>query len=384
MTYLDYASHTPACQAVLETFLQTERDFIGNPLSNHRSGNMARQELCRITQSIADMLQVKPSEIIFTSGASEANNLAIKGIARAYGYRGRHILSTCLEHPSVSATLAVLQEAGYEIELLRVKPDGTIDLKHLESVIRLDTILVCVSAVDSELGAIQPIGEISKIVAKHTHCHLHIDAAQAMGKVSVGMGEASTMCFSPHKFYGICGSGVLVKREGVVLEPLIHGGASTSLYRSGTPALGLAVACHKALALALANQAEWLAKVTGLNEYVLRGLGVYSEKNICGANTKYPLVRINSPADGSPYILNLSVKGIKATKFVAELDKHGIYVSVKSACSTDNSPSRPVMAVSRDKQNALSSWRVSLSHLTQTADVDAFLSAFDQCYKCLK
>ena len=368
MTYLDYASHTPASEAVLETFFDTERRFIGNPMSAHQAGHMAQRELTRITQGIARLLQVKPSEIIFTSGATEANNLAVKGIARAYGYQGKHILSTCLEHPSVSGALAALQEVGYEIELLKILPDGSIDLSHLESAIRPDTILVCVSAVDSELGAIQPIAEISKIVAPHSHCHLHIDAAQAMGKLPVNMHESSTMCFSPHKFYGLCGSGVLVKRDGVVLEPLVHGGTAASIYRSGTPALGLAAACHKALELALSSQTLWLEKVTILRAHAIRSL------------IKYPLVRINSPATGSPYIINLSVKGIKAEIFTAELDKHGICVSIKSACSTDKAPSRPVLAVSKDRQNALSSWRVSFGHMTETADIDGFLAAFDICY----
>ena len=376
--YLDYASHTPACKAVLDTFIQAEQEFIANPMSAHRAGDMAKQELLRITQSIGDMLQAKPSEIIFTSGASEANNLAIKGIARAYGYSGRHILSTCLEHPSVSGTLAVLQEAGFEIELLRILPDGTIDLAHLESAIRSDTILVCVSVVDSELGAIQPVNEISGILAKYPGCHLHIDAAQAMGKVPVDIAGASTMCFSPHKFYGICGSGVLVKREGVILEPLIHGGVSMSLYRSGTPALSLAAACDKALELALVHQSERMEKVAALREYLLQGLGIADKKS--QPSKLYPLVRINSPAEGSPYILNLSVKGIKAAKFVAKLDKHGICVSVKSACSVDSSPSRPVMAVSGDKQNALCSWRISFSHMTDIRELDMFLTAFDECY----
>jgi len=365
--YLDYASHTPASKAVLEAFYEAESCFVGNPLSTHKPGREAGQELSRITGAIADLLQVKSTEIIFTSGASEANNLAIKGIARAYGYKGRHILSTCLEHPSVSGTLAALQDAGYEVELIKIMQNGAVDLEHLGSAIRPDTILVCVSAVDSELGAIQPISEISKLIEGHPNCHLHVDAAQAIGKIDVNMCKASTFCFSPHKFYGLVGSGVLVKRDGVVLEPLIHGGG-TNLYRGGTPSLSMAAACHKALEQALANQDNWLAKVKSLREHLLKNL------------TKYEHVRINSPVDGSPYILNLSVKGVKSANFTAQLDKHGVCVSIKSACSTDNAPSRPVMAVSRDKQNALSSWRISLSHLTEFSEIDGFLLAFDECY----
>jgi len=354
MIYLDYASHTPVSDAVLEAFLNTEREYIGNPMSSHGVGEKAREELSRATRSIGDMLNVSEKEIIFTSGATEANNLAIKGIALGYRYKGQHILSTCLEHPSVSGTLSALHDMGYEIELLKILPDGTIDLSYLESVIRNDTILVCVSAVDSELGAIQPIDQISKIVGS---VHLHIDAAQAMGKIPINMCNASTMSFSPHKFYGLCGSGILVKREGVILEPQIHGGKSTTIHRSGTPALGLAVACEKALELALTNQTEWLEKVKSLKDYLLSGL----------------TARINSPTTGSPYIINSSIQGKKAANIIAELNKHDIYVSAKSACSTDTAPSRPVMAIS-DKQNALSSWRISLSHMTQISDIDKLLS----------
>ena len=371
MTYLDYASHTPVLEDVLQAFCETEQRFIGNPMSAHQAGQIVARELMRITQSMAELLQVKPSEIIFTSGATEANNMAVKGIARAYGYQGRHILSTCLEHPSVSGALAALQEAGYEIELLKIMPDGRINLSHLESAIRPDTILVCISAVDSELGAIQPLSEISDIIARHPQCHLHVDAAQAMGKIPVSTYCASTLCFSPHKFYGLCGSGVLVKQDGVVLEPLIHGANGAAIYRSGTPALGLAAACHKALEIALAEQGNRLVAVTKLREYVLKNL------------EQYPLVRINSPATGSPYILNLSVKGVKATIFTAELDKLGICVSVKSACSTDSAPSRPVMAVSKDKQNALCSWRISFSHMTTNAELDVFIWAFEKVYRKL-
>jgi len=370
MIYLDYASHTPCSQTVLEALIQTEQQFIANPMSAHIAGKTAQQEMMRLTQSMAELLHVRPQEIIFTSGASEANNLAIKGIAMAYGYTGRHILSTCLEHPSVSGTLVALQEEGYEIELLRILANGDIDLAHLESAIRPDTVLVCVSTIDSELGAVQPIDEIAKIVSRHPSCHLHVDAAQAMGKIPVNM-HGSTMCFSPHKFYGLTGSGVLVKREGIVLTPMIHGGTSTTIYRSGTPALGLVAACYKALELALSNQSEWLKKVKYLCEYVQNALA------------KYPNVRVNSPANGSPYILNLSVKGVKAIDFTARLSKHGVCVSIKSACSTNNAPSRPVMAVTNDKQNALSSWRLSFSHLTEKSEIDDFLSVFNKCCNLL-
>ncbi|MCL1786435.1 MAG: aminotransferase class V-fold PLP-dependent enzyme [Defluviitaleaceae bacterium] len=369
MINLDYASHTPADPLVLAEFCRVEQSFPGNVMAAHAAGRAAREEMTRVTNGVANLLGVAPQEIIWTSGASEANNLAIKGIAKAYAHVGKHILSTCLEHPSVSGTLSALSQQGYEVELLKILPNGAIDLAHLQAALRRDTALLCVSAVDSELGAIQPVADIANILKSHPHCHLHIDAAQAVGKIPTATAGASTFCFSPHKFYGICGAGVLVKRDGVVLAPQIHGGASTTIYRSGTPALSLAAAGYKALALALDAMEERRAAVTAMR---LRLLDAFAQ---------YPKVTINSPAGGSPYILNLSVSGVRGTDFQAALDRRGVYVSVKSACSTDRAPSRPVLAVSGDKKNALSSWRVSLSHLTTALDIDTFLGAFDAVYK---
>ena len=361
MINLDYASHTPADERVLAEFCRAERACAGNAFAAHALGRAARAELDRATEGIAALIGVSPSEIIFTSGASEANNLAVKGIARAYAHRGRHILSTCLEHPSVSGALAFLAEAGYEIELLRILPNGKIDIEHLQRAIRDDTILLCVSAVDSELGAIQETDVLAKSVASRPNCRLHVDLAQAVGKIPglfENLSQASTMCFSPHKFYGLGGFGVLVKREGVVLEPLIHGGTSGGIYRAGTPSPAQAAACFLALKLALENSEEKLQNAAKMREYVIKML--------------HNAAKINSPPDGSPYILNLSIPGIRGTKMQEELNKRGIAVSVKSACSTDAAPSRPVFAVS-DKKNALNSWRVSFSHHTTQEELDEFI-----------
>lgn len=373
MINFDYASHTPACERVLTEFCRVEREFPGNVMAAHCAGRHARAEMTRVTDGIANLLGVKPHEIIFTSGASEANNLAIKGIVKAYRHVGKHILSTCLEHPSVSGTLAALQLSGCEIELLRILPNGKIDIEHLQTAIRQDTVLICVSAVDSELGAVQPLAEILELLKAYPHCHLHVDAAQAVGKVPLVLqSRPSTFCFSPHKFHGLCGVGVLIKREDVVLEPLIHGGASTTIYRSGTPALSLAASAHKALELALREIESRFNTVKQLRNYVLSG--------ILG-----PSIVVNSPADASPYVLNISVPGIKGKEFQSALDSRGICVSVKSACSTDRAPSRPVMAVSRDKKIAQCSWRISFSHIQPAAECDQLISAIkDICKELLQ
>lgn len=319
MIYLDYSANTPVDPRVLEVYCRTEQNFIGNPNSTHCAGQAARQEMDRVTGLIAAQLGVLPEEIIYTSGATEANNLALKGTARAARHVGRHIISTPLEHSSVGATLTALQQQGYEIDLLNIGRDGRIDLEQLEELLRKDT-----------------------------------------------------MSFTAHKFYGPNGIGVLYKRKGLVIEPQMNGGASTTIYRSGTPTLGLAAALQAALALALDEQPQRCAHVQALHDA------------LCAELQKRPGVRINSPAGAVPHIVNVSVEGIKAGVFQQALSGQGVCVSVKSACSTDGTPSKAVFAVSRDRKNALSSWRISLSHLTTEEELNGVLAAFDRCLKDLQ
>ena len=289
MIYLDYTANTPADPDVLDAYLAAERRYIANPNSTHIAGQEARAEMERVTQSIAQHLGVQPAEIIYTSGASEANNLALKGIAHASRHIGKHIISTQLEHSSVGASLSALQQQGYEIDLLDIGRDGRVDLDQLRELMRDDTILVAVCAVDSELGTIQPIREIAGIVKPYPGCRLHVDATQAVGKTDLWLDGVDTMSFTAHKFYGPNGIGALYKRRGLVIEPQISGGASTTIYRSGTPTLGLAVSLDAALTKALAGQDARNAHVQRLHDRLLAGLQQYS------------LVRVNSPAHAVSY-----------------------------------------------------------------------------------
>ena len=368
MIYLDYSANTPADPAVLHTFVETEQRYIGNANSTHAAGRAAHVRMDEILAHMAQLLGVQPDELIFTSGASEANNLALKGMARASRHVGKHIISTALEHSSVSGTLTALQERGYEIDLVDIDREGRVDLEHLRELMRKDTVVVAVCAVDSELGTVQPLAEIAEIVKQAPDCRLHVDATQAVGKMPVSFDGIDTMSIAPHKFYGLNGCGILVKRKGVILEPLIHGGASTTIYRSGTPALALAASMETALQLALEQLPKRQAAVQAWNDQLRERLSAY------------PKVRINSPKQAIPHILNLSVHGVKGTAFQQALDAKGVCVSVKSACSVENTPSRAVFAVSHDRKTAMSSWRISLSHLTTQQDMDGFLSAF-ACYK---
>ena len=369
MIYLDYSANTPVDARVLEQFCAVERRCIGNANSHHQAGSAAKAEIDAATIKIASLLGVQPAEIIYTSGASEANNFALKGLARLSRHTGRHIISTPLEHSSVSGTLTALQEQGYEIDLLDVKQDGTVDLEHLKDLLRPDTICVAVTLVDSELGVVQPVQEIAAILKAYPHCHLHVDATQAVGKIPVSFEGVDTMSLTAHKFYGLNGIGLLVKRRNLALEPLIHGGESTTIYRSGTPTVALASSLACALDLAVTDLPGRVDHVAKLNAELRAALNTY------------PLVRINSPEHAIPHVLNLSVQNVKGTVFQRELDAKGVCVSVKSACSSDGLPSRAVFAVSRDRRNALSSWRISLSHLTTEDEIKAFLQAFDVCYR---
>ena len=372
MIYLDYSANTPADERVLARFCAVERRCPGNANSHHQAGLDAKAEIDHATQTIARLLRVQPAEIIYTSGASESNNFALKGLARLSRHVGKHIISTPLEHSSVSGTLTALQEQGYEIDLVDIKRDGTIDLDHLKNLLRPDTIVVAVTMVDSELGVVQPVQEISKILQDYPHCHLHVDATQAVGKLPLPSFEGiDTLSLTAHKFYGLNGIGVLVKRRGLALEPLIHGGESTTIYRSGTPTVALACSLALALEKAVSELPARVEHIRALNARLRTGLA------------QYPKVRINSPDTAVPQILNLSVQNVKGTVFQRELDAQGVCVSVKSACSSDGLPSRAVFAVSHDRRNALSSWRISLSHLTTEQEITDFMQAFDACYNAL-
>lgn len=345
MIYLDYAANHPVDPAVLSRFCAVEMDYPGNPNSSHLAGQAARELLAETTEHIASLLGAKPTEVLYTSGATEANNLALKGIARANRHLGKHILS------------------------LDIRRDGTIDTDQLRELLRPDTILLAVTAVDSELGTIQPLEEIREILKDYPNCRLHVDATQAVGRIPITFQGFDTMSLAFHKIGGLNGSGLLLKRQQLVIEPLFHGGSSDSIYRSGTPTLALAAAADTALTLAIEYRDERTAVVRDMRTQLETALSAF------------PKVRINSPVGGVPHILNLSVQGVKGTQFQKALSERGVCVSVKSACSSDGLPSKAVFAVSRERKNALSSWRISLSWRTTQEDITGFLQAFDACYQ---
>lgn len=372
MIYLDYAANSPTSKEVLDVFYETTLKYIGNPNSSHKLGRQAKELLDNSTKRIAELLKVKESEIIYTSGASESNNLAIKGLLSKYRNRGKHVIVTTLDHSSVIGPLNIFaEENGYDIETVNILKDGLVDLDNLKEMLRDDTILVSVPYVDSEIGLKQPIEEIGEILKNYPNAFFFVDASQAVGKIQLDLSNIDLMTIAPHKFYGLNGIGILIKKEDIQLIPQIQGGKSTTIYRSGTPDLSLVRSTAKALEIAYESLEDNYVYVDKINKRVREAL------------SKYPEIRFNSTSNSIPYTLNLSIKGIKSIEFAEELEKYDIYVSTKAACCPTNTISRPVYALTSDKKLSLATLRISFSHLTTTEEIDEFLRCFGIVYNKL-
>ncbi len=371
MIYLDYSATTPVDSEVLDSFNKATMKYIGNPNSLHKLGVEAKKVIDASTEQIKKLLNLTDQEIVYTSGSSESNNLAIKGICEAYPNRGKHIITTELEHSSIYGPINYLVDKGYSVDFVKLNEDGLVDLSDLERLITDDTILVSINAVNSEVGIAQPIDKIADIVKKHKLCFFHCDMTQAIGKIKVSLDNIDLVSFTAHKFFGIKGVGVLVKNKKIKLTPIIHGGKATTIYRSGTPFTGLIVSLAKALRLALNDLDDKYNYVYELNKYVKEEL------------KKYDKVKINSNDFSIPYVLNLSVLGIKPETFQHALEEYEVYISTQTACSMNNSPSKAVMAVTNDIKRATSSIRISLSYKTTKKEVKDFLIYFDKCYRRL-
>ena len=362
MIYLDYSATTPVDEEVIETYAKVCRDFIGNPNSLHKLGVEAKKLIDASTDQIAKILGVKPTEIIYTSGSSESNNFAIKGICEKYSNRGKHIISTELEHSSIVAPLQYLQKNGYDIDFVKLDENGQVDLEDLKNLLREDTILVSISSVNSEVGIKQDLKKISEIVRTNPKTFFHSDVTQSIGKEKVDFSVLDLASISCQKFYGMKGIGALIKKENIVIEPLIHGGKSTTIFRSGTPATPLIASFAKALRLVYENYEEKEQHVKEINSYLKDKL-------------KDLDVEINSNDYCIPNVVNLSIHNIKPETMQHALEEYDIYISTQTACSTGDY-SRAVYAVTHDKERASHSIRISLSFKTTKEEIDIFVDKF--------
>lgn len=360
MIYLDYSATTPVDKRVLDKFYEVTKNYIGNPNSVHRLGKVAKKIVDESTKNISNILKVKPSEIIYTSGATESNNTVIKGICFKHVDIGKHIITTKLEHASIVSSLNYLVTLGYEVDFVNLMSDGTVDLEHLEKLLRNDTVLVTICSVNSEIGIKQPISKIANIVHKNSNAFFHSDMTQSIGKELVDLNDIDLASISAQKFYGMKGAGLLVKKENVSILPLLHGGKSTTNFRSGTPSTALIASISKALTLSYENFDNKFKYITELNNF-LRG-----ELN------KISIVHINSPGGSIPHILNISVLNINRDKLQSLLSEKEIYLSTGTACSMSDISSS-VLELTKNEEYARHSIRISLSHLTTKEELINFV-----------
>ena len=369
MIYLDYAAHTPADPKILKLYDDATMTYIANPNSSHPLGKMAKMKIDEVSTYIGKCFNCNKEGVIYTSGASESNNLVIKGVCERYKNSGNHIIISAVEHSSIIAPVNYLVSLGYEVSIIPLKKNGTVDLEVLKKEIRPTTILVSICAVDGETGAIQPVEEIANIVKEHSNCIFHTDATQAVGKVDIDYSNVDFITFAPHKFFGLIGMGVLINRNDIKISPLIHGGKSTTIYRSGTPAIPNVIATGAALKEALKSLKKRSNRVKKLNTFLRKELN------------KLNYVYINSPENSIPNTLNISLIEKDKKAILDKLNKNEIYVSTTTACSIDDTPSKSVLAMTNNEELARNTIRISMSHLTTKEELKKFLKVFKSAAK---
>ena len=375
MIYFDNSATTKPYKEVLETYMTVSEQFFGNPSSIHKLGGKSEQLLSKARLQVADLLSVQPSEIIFTSGGTEGNNLAIKGTAMMHRSRGKHLITTEIEHPSIYEAYKQLEGIGFEVTYLSPDEDGFISVEKVADALREDTILVSIIHVNNETGAIQPILEIGQFLKKYPKIFFHVDAVQGIGKVPLHIKQSAIdlLSASGHKFHSVKGTGFLYVREGVTLSSMMTGGSQEREIRSGTENLAGIVAMARALRITLEKQKSKSDDLLNLRNELL-----YHLEKIDGAV-------INSPSSNfAPHILNISFVGLKPEVIVHALSEENIYISTKSACSSKNYEiSRVLQSMGKSEQVAGSAIRISLSYENTIEEVKMFNEVMSEVIKNL-
>lgn len=375
MIYLDNCATTKPFPSVIESYRQVSDAYFANPSSIHALGAEVDRLQQKGREQAATILDVDPEEIVFTSGGTEGNNIAIKGIAFEHKARGNHIITTEVEHPSVYEACKSLEKHGFHITYLPVNEFGVIDIHHLEQAITDETILVSIMHVNNEIGSIQPVLEAGKLLQKYPKITFHVDAVQSLGKVSLPLEQSGIdLCtFSGHKIHGLKGTGILYVRQGTALYPLFHGGGQEREFRSGTENVAGNVAFVRALRLIKEKEAEHREALMRKKERMLARLSEVSG------------VHINNPNDGAPHIINVSVPPLKPEVVIHALYEKDIVISTQSACSSKRSDvSRVLEACGHSLERASSGLRISMSYETTDAEVDEFCEVFPKVIRELK
>ena len=359
--YLDHNATTPLRPEVLEAMLPYLQTHFGNPSSIHRAGRRAKQGLETAREQIAALIHCRPSEILFTSGGTESNNLALGGVLRSARARGSHVVTTAIEHSSILEPLQALGPDGVDATLLPVNDEGRVEAGSFAAAIRSDTVLVSIGLANHEIGTIQPVTALSRIT-KERKVPLHIDAVQAAGKVPIDVDVLGVdlLSLSAHKIYGPKGIGALYVRKGTAISPLLHGGPQEREKRAGTENVAAAVGFGIAATLAAqeleTNAAHCLLLKSKLRDTVLSRIsGTY----------------VNGPtADCLPNTVNIGFTDTTGEGLMMGLDLAGIAVSTGSACAAGSlEPSHVLLALGRDPEAAKSALRFSVGKDTTEAEI---------------
>ena len=372
--YLDNSATTPLCREAVDKINYALTDCWGNPSSLHANGIAASELLEDSRRAIAQKLSCDSSEIFFTSGGTESNNIAVLGAANSMKRRGSRIITTSVEHSSVDETVTYLESQGFDVIRLRVNESGMIDERQLYAATNPSVVLVSIMYVNNEVGTIQPV-EFAKRAAIHagaTNAIIHCDAVQAFGKVQLkpyNMG-VDLMSISSHKIHGPKGAGALFVKKGTRLAPHNFGGLQESKIRPGTEPLP-AIAGFGAAAAALPDYTESLHRAMQVRDYLVSNIS--SMKNVV----------VNSPANALPYVTNISVLGIPSEVMLNYLSNMGIYVSSGSACSKGHK-SRVLKAMNLSEDRINSALRISISRYTTKEEIDYLLYGIDSAQKTMR
>ncbi len=369
--FLDSASTTPLHEEVMKSADHLMKEKFYNTEALYDSARELSGMMEKSRQAIAKQFNIFPEEVIFTSGATEANNLAIKGLAFQNPGK-KHLITTEVEHSSVFNAFKQLEEVfGYEVTCLPVNQSGEVLLEDLKSAVRTDTLLISIMMVNNEVGTIQPVSSIKQWVKKETNAYLHVDAVQALGKIDIDCSDIDLMSFSAHKIEGFKGSGLLIKKKHVELLPLLSGGQQELGVRGGTSNAMVNILFAKTLRLAIENQHKYHGKLREMKLFLIDELN------------RVEGILINTPLESVDNIVNFSYPNIPSEVMMNALNQRGIEVSAQSTCSSKRgNSSRVLKAMGFDKKRVESCIRVSFSYRTKKEELIQLLEAIKEICKC--
>ncbi|MGG0736646.1 cysteine desulfurase family protein [Niallia taxi] len=375
MIYLDNSATTKPFPEVIESYTAVAANYFGNPSSIHRLGMEAEKLLMQARAQIAAILEVKQSEIYFTSGGTEGNNMALKGVSSFYKTRGKHIITTRIEHDSIKRVMEQLEQDGFTITYLPVDEQGFVAVDDIKKHIQNDTILVSIMHVNNETGAIQPIAAIGELLKQYPKILFHVDGVQAIGKTPLSFKDhhIDLYTMSAHKFHGLKGNGILYAKEGLPLSPLLAGGGQERNMRSGTENVAGAVSTAKALRMQMENYKMHFSKMQELNKFIRKQL-----ESMDGT-------LVHSPVHSVPHIINFSAEGIKAEVLIHALEEKGIFISTTSACSSKtNTVSKTLLAMGVPEHIAESSFRISLAYENNKKELEEAMTVLKETIHWLR